>query len=310
MTKSNSQTVSLSLFDKHIHPVIAYDDAGNLVYSNQLVFDLFDSQKENLNAIQKQIESSISSSPDGELFTFKYKKFKINRLSSSDFGFQVLFLIPDSIKPQPNVIETGERAASLVAHLFRSPLTALLGLAEMVKHATDSNREEISNALVDGIHRIGGFVDDLDNFTKTDKPVLEQVSLPALIKQTIQDLPAKQQNRIELHLETSFLEIQSDPSILQKILSELIANGLANNPSDSTIQIRLKKDASLLIKSETPLTKEEESLLFDPFYSTGSQNWGLGMSRVVKWTRPLKGHISIEKNSRIDGLIIRIDFDS
>lgn len=298
----------LSVFDSHINPVLALNrETGFITFGNKKATELF-KLPSNLDRLTlADVCTNIKPSGSEEYFYHSTALFKLNRLDSNQFPDTILFFEPMEEQPGKKSMQTGELAASLVAHLFRSPLTALIGLAEMVSTSTEENKELISKALTDGLHRIGGFVNDLDDFTKVDKLNLQAVNLGVLLQTFVNQLESNARKAIQLDLMDSSKSIQTDAKLVQEILAELIKNALEYGIDElSNIEIHQKSASSVWIGNAGMITKEIESGLFQPFFSTKSQNWGLGLSKAVRKAQALGGTLRLIENSRIKGIIFEL----
>jgi signal transduction histidine kinase len=305
---SSSSLELLSLFDSHVHAVIALErESREVVYANSIAKELFISQLLGLNGDSLISPTRILGT--SEVWFHSNQTFSINRLDCKRFNEQVIFIIPKENEPGTKAITTAELAASLVAHLFRSPLTALLGLAEMVGQANETNRDKLAMALTDGLKRISSFVDDLDTFNSTIKPDIQTINLGALLQSLIYDLPAQQRQLIQFKTAPGILEIDTDARLLKEICLELINNAFEFGvDSLSPLLIELRSDAQIRISNAGQLSKDVESKLFIPFFTTKAQNWGLGLSSAVKKAEAIGAMLRLTNNSRIDGIVFEISF--
>lgn len=300
----------LSVFDSHIHPVLALDrESGFLTYGNVKATELFKIPS-NLNRITlADVCANIKPSGNEEHFYHATAIFKLNRLDSNQFSDTILFFEPIEEQPGKKSLQTGELAASLVAHLFRSPLTALIGLAEMVSTSTEENKDLISKALTDGLHRIGGFVDDLDDFNTEYKSDIQRVNIGALLQTLLYELPADKRRLIELNTTNFQYEVNTDAKLLKEICNELIDNAFDfGTDTLSPVKIDLIDSRYIRISNTGYLPNEIEEQIFIPFYTTKSQNWGLGLSKAIKKATAIGATLRLINNSRIDGIVFEIYF--
>ncbi len=305
---SSSSLELLSIFDAHVHAVIALErDSRQVVYVNSVAKELFET-----DITGKQVDEILAPTRvlgTNELWLHQHQTFYINRLDCKRFNEQVIFITPKENEPGTKAITTAELASSLVAHLFRSPLTALLGLAEMVSEANENNRDKLAAALTDGLKRISGFVDDLDAFNAPIKPDIQPVNLGAVLQSLIYELPASQRQLIHFKTAPGILEIDTDARLLKEICHELINNAFEFGVDAlSPLHIELHADARIRIANAGHLSRELESNLFIPFFTTKSQNWGLGLSTAVKKAESIGALLRLTNNSRIEGIVFEIRF--
>lgn len=305
---SSSSLELLSLFDTHVNAVIALErDSREVVYANTVAKALFSSEPLGQNG--DQLLSPTRMLGTSEVWYQAKQTFYINRLDCKRFNEQVIFITPKENEPGTKAITTAELASSLVAHLFRSPLTALFGLAEMVSNANETNRDKLAAALTDGLKRISGLVDDLDAFNTPIKPDIQKVNIGALLQSLIYELPASQRQLIQFKSAPGILEIDTDARLLKEICLELIKNAFEFGvDSLAPLQIELGADAHIRISNSGQLSRELESKLFIPFFTTKSQNWGLGLPSAVKKAEAIGAMIRLTNNSRIEGIVFEISF--
>ncbi|TNE71808.1 HAMP domain-containing histidine kinase [bacterium] len=302
----------LSIFDNHIHSVLAIDrDSNRIMYANAKALELFEIPSDQL--LNKSVDvflNNVKFQGSEEVFIFKEHNLIVNRLNCKRFNEQVIFLSEKEPEPGKKAITTAELASSLVAHLFRSPLTALLGLAEMVANSNEQNREKLSQALIDGLQRISGFVDELDTFNADLKADIQRVNIGALIQSLLYELPANKRQLVQLNSSSYQFEIDTDAKLLKEICVELIENAFDFGADTlSPVKIDLINTGIIRISNAGQLPKEIEQGLFIPFFTTKAQNWGLGLSKAVKKAEAIGATLRLMNNSRIEGIIFEIYFN-
>jgi len=306
MPQTEIQTI-VSIFDEHIIPVIGVNLAADSVsYANKKAENLFGFSPVGEHPFSL-LSGKIKPFGNEERLVSTKGLFRILRLDSTQFNDQIIFFEPIEEEPGKKVMVAGESAASLITHLFRSPLTALFGLSEMISTSTDANKELIAHAITDGLTRMSGFLDQLETFTKIDQPDTQSVHLGALIQSFIYKLPAHQRQKIQFTMAPGISEVRTDALFIHEILSELIKNAFEHG-SDvlSPIVIQLFDSKTFQVSNTGFISNDIVDGLFQPFFSTKSQNWGLGLSRCVKKAQALGGTLRLIENSRIKGISIEL----
>lgn len=145
----------------------------------------------------------------------------------------------------------------------------------------------------------------------------EKINLLEVVKATLaayqsQIHTAKQ--KIELAIPDDNI-IATDPNILKKVLSNIIANALQNSPEDALIRIWTEEAADHyrlnILNTESYIAPETLTKIFDPFYKVDkartdkNNRSGLGLTIVQKMLDELKLSFSLENTS--EGVRFSID---
>lgn len=297
----------LSIFDEHIVPVIGVNRKNDRVsYLNKKAELIFTDSLQDKD-YYAHFSSRIKPYANHERYFSSHGTFNIHRLDSSQFKDIVIFFEPVEEEPGQKVMQAGESAASLITHLFRSPITALFGLTEMISSATDTNRDLIQTSITDGLLRMSGFLDQLESFTRHEIPDEQTVHLGALLQTFIYKLPAHQRQKIQFTMAAGIAEIKTDALFVHDIISELVKNAFEHG-SDmlSPIILQLCDSKTIQVANMGYMPNKVVDGLFQPFFSTKSQNWGLGLSRCVKKAHALGATLRLIENSRIKGIVIEL----
>lgn len=208
---------------------------------------------------------------------------------------------------------------SRMSHEFRTPLTGILGYAEMLEE--DSNlsqqqRKYIQQILSGGNHLLD-MLDDILDLSRIETGRIEFVESTINISQLIEEIisvqnqkHAKNQNKLSVHIDRNVpSEMVTDEKKLIQILGHLIDNALKFTKRGE-VDIRAGYDpvedsnaargGMLTVQvSDTGSGIPEDQLknIFKPFtqaeerYNEGT---GLGLTIVYRLTRFLGGHSKVE----------------
>lgn len=184
---------------------------------------------------------------------------------------------------------------SLVTHDLKTPVARIQGLAEVLaRKAADRLVERDLRTIqhiiesTDELNRFISTIMELAKLESTElKPRLESRDLNRLVEAAIEGFkaPARARRcRIEANLEPLF-PIRLDPSLIQKVIHNLIDNALKYSPEGSSIEIATREVGNRVELSITDsgvgLSPEEQQNLFQKFYraknSATSQVPGSGL---------------------------------
>lgn len=199
-------------------------------------------------------------------------------LTSIEMGadtLKMLFQLPDW---QQKHIQTVEKSLDIVA--------------------AECQREiQLVNNLLDLVH--------LDAHTKP--PIVEPVNLNLLIPYIAKLFTPRikqQKQQLKIDIPRTLPLIETDPGILERILTELLNNACKYTPQGETIQIGVEINSKILkltvVNSGVELNKPELERIFDKFYRITQQDrWqhggtGLGLALVKKQVEYLGGNIKAD----------------
>ncbi len=179
---------------------------------------------------------------------------------------------------------------NVAAHELRTPLTVMKGyLGMFTNDATVKNSQYLTEAVkgvLKGIDRLHTIVNSMLDVARIDSQVLDMrpeiMSIGVTLKRIQADItPALQERSLSLELEN--LEnvplIHADPTLILKVLQNVIGNAIKYTPDGGHIVARgmVVQDNELgacvdiqIQDSGIGIDKEHQDLIFDKFYQTGA----------------------------------------
>ncbi|MBC7474168.1 MAG: HAMP domain-containing histidine kinase [Candidatus Sericytochromatia bacterium] len=245
------------------------------------------------------------------------KRLDTSKLSNDEIGKlavtfnRLLERIADSIKIQ-------NRFISDASHELRSPLTAIIGHAELLERRGENNPtilKNSSNVIIREGQRLVKLVNDLlylarSGVKNNDKT---EINLSKLIRGTISDIfPFNSQ--ISLLLPEENIYINGDSDSLKRVFINLLNNSLAAIAKDGQIilSLAIKNDfIEILIKDNgIGILEEHLNHLFERFYRVDESRdrkkggTGLGLAIVYEIIKIHNGKISIESKIGVGSTFI------
>jgi PAS domain S-box-containing protein len=200
-----------------------------------------------------------------------------------------------------------------ISHELRSPLTSILGYAEMLQGIDEFN-EESSNYL--GIIGAQGnqllrLVDSLLDIAKyesgTLKLSLSLLNVNDIIKQVEEHMLLKLKKAnlaIETKLDSSIFDVNLDSQKVYQIIRNLIDNAIKFSPEHRSIIIEsrlLESEIQVKVKDQgIGISDKHLSSIFDPFYQIDSSSTrlyegaGLGLHLVKNFVNMHHGRVWVE----------------
>ena len=179
-----------------------------------------------------------------------------------------------------------------VAHELNNPLTAILGMSDLVRErATDDASRRQIELVQKQARKAVGLVQGLLNFSRPSRPKSQHVRLGELITRAIelqQFVLASRNITVDVDPASKFPEIQADPNQVVQVFVNLLANAeqsIAAVRDHGKISIRIAEmegKAEVLVDDDGPgIPAEIRSKIFDPFFTTRRSTGGTGLGLTI-----------------------------
>ncbi|MBL7715035.1 MAG: CHASE2 domain-containing protein [Bdellovibrionales bacterium] len=219
---------------------------------------------------------------------------------------------------------------SLVTHDLKTPVARIQGLAETLKRKIGSliPKEEYKNLdhIVASTDELNRFVSSILELTKVESNRLqinfESKDVNQLVEKAIEGFQTQSrvsEVKIVANLEPLF-PIHLDPSLISKVLNNLIDNALKYSPAGSTVTVQtLEKDDFVEIRVHDQgigLSEEDQDNLFTRFYrakndtTTRVTGTGLGLYLTKYFVEAHYGDVEVESELGVGStFIIRLPLE-
>ena len=204
--------------------------------------------------------------------------------------------------------------AAMVGHDLRSPLQAILNTIYLEKKQVDSlegclapSEGPTAQQFRAGLDKIdehvaymSSMVTDLLDFAQTPNPKITRTSTEQLVNDALRRVVAPNKVVIETKLDPSLPNLDVDPFLMQRALTNIIGNALQAMPDGGGLSITTKKNgrsASINVADTgTGIPPENISKLFEPLFTTKSRGVGLGLAIVKSVIEAHGGTITVESD--------------
>ena len=200
--------------------------------------------------------------------------------------------------------------ASQISHGLRTPLTSILGFAEVLcadSRLSSEQRREFAGHMQDELRKLVRFVDVLSDYVDLQSPPCELSLSEADLTETVRSAAAEfseDVDRLSIVLEVSGAPhiVLADHKRIGSAVQYLITNSFAATPKGGRITLRVESDRgqSLIRVADTGRGIPETELenIFQPFYritrptDCGSE-LGLGLAVARMFVRMHGGNIEV-----------------
>lgn len=248
---------------------------------------------------------------DGETVPLKVSASHLRDRNDNLRGMVLILRDQREIRAMEEALERSRRHAALgqmaagIAHEIRNPLGTLRGFAQYFSRSDnqDAKAHEYADLMVGEVDRLNRIVSALLQFSRPREPEWSEVDLCALAQRSLTFVQAdadNQQVKLILKLPESEVILSADPDLLQQVLLNLLQNSLAATAADGEIELGIKRQSDqihLWVRDTGKgLSAEEQTKMFDPFFTTRKDGTGLGLALVQQIVEQHKGRIEVESN--------------
>ena len=205
---------------------------------------------------------------------------------------------------------------SMVSHDFRTPLCSIQGFAELLRHYNQNlsteKQEQYFDRINASVQHLLSLLDEVLLIGSFEAGKIECRLAPVRLESFCQELVETFQislnscHKLYLSLSANIerFHLETDPSLLQQILFNLLSNAAKYSPDSSEIQLDIQylnqQIVFRVIDRGIGIPPESLSLLFDSFYRCGNvgeiKGTGLGLAIVKRCVDALKGEIYVESH--------------
>jgi len=206
---------------------------------------------------------------------------------------------------------------STVSHEFKSPLTSIRQMSEMLFHErikTESRKKEYYEIMLEQSERLSHLIDNILDFSKIEEGEkvfrFEKVILPELINHVtsvFQKSVANEGFSVTSSVPQILPELPVDKEAIQQVLYNLLDNAYKYSGESRNIEVIAEStgdSVKISVKDTgTGIAKEDLDHVFDPYFTTKQSGTGLGLAIAHKIIESHQGEIRVE-SERGHGTIV------
>lgn len=198
-------------------------------------------------------------------------------------------------------------AVTMIGHDARNPLQVIfnnlyLAIKKIDEMQVSSEEKNHLKNLLEKIRNQADYINrmilDLQEYTKGVTPELIKVDLNELLEEALSSIMIPEKIEVILNVEKDFPGILADPTLMKRVLINLIKNAVEAMPEGGKIRIGASvKGSNALIEVEDKgigIPEENMKEIFRPFFTTKPKGLGLGLAVCKKLIEAQGGEISVE----------------
>ena len=248
---------------------------------NKTIDELSSALAEELNRIPKDTTVTIRLSDS--------RIYRCSRLSFIDRGFAHPFYLIESLTSEVMKAEKKayEKVIRMIAHEVNNSVAGITSTLDTIDDALQTiddteDIREVMKVCVERSYSMSRFITNFADVVKIPEPQKEEVHLNDRVTACKIFMENLCQNRdIDLHLELCEENpmVSMDTSLFEQVLINIIKNATESIDTNGKIFIRTSASPLMLEIGDTGkgISKEVETKLFTPFFSTKPNGQGIGL---------------------------------
>ncbi len=202
-----------------------------------------------------------------------------------------------------------------VSHDLRSPLTAVLGYAELLERVGQVNKQqrEFIRRINSSVQDITALINDLLDLGKIEAGFdarRESIQLDSILRYTLDNIKVLAENKkqtLEIDIATDLPPVRGNPVRIRQMFDNLIGNAIKYTPREKKVFVKLQREDNQIIfrvaDQGQGIPQEDQPHIFQKFYrasniSTSASGTGLGLAIVKTIVESHNGRIWVE--SKVD----------
>ena len=198
-----------------------------------------------------------------------------------------------------------------VSHDLRSPLTSVIGYAELVERAgsLNENQRDFLKRIQDSVQHITSLINDLLDLGSIEAGLdnrREYIQLEGILRYTLEMLHGQiKSKRIKVNTEVapSMPALRANPIRLRQVLDNVVGNAIKYSNANGEVKINIHAEGDQVILQVTDqgpgIASADQPHIFDKFYrgsniSSDFAGSGLGLAIVKTIVENHQGRIWLE----------------
>ncbi len=214
------------------------------------------------------------------------QKFKVQRSHFMDQGFRRSFLLIEELTSE--LLEQEKNAYGKVIRMMAHEVNNTLGATDSILQtahkclpiAEFADLRQALQVASERNRRLTVFMRNFAEVVRLPTPNLKTTDLHELIGDVVVFMqPLAEQKGVGLKIaEATTTTIEVDSGQFEQILVNIVKNGLEACTSGNCVELRLTNDRLVVKNNGKPISLQEATQLFNPFYSSKPDGQGIGLT--------------------------------
>ena len=215
--------------------------------------------------------------------------YRCSRLSFIDRGFAHPFYLIESLTADVMKAEKKayEKVIRMIAHEVNNSVAGIASTLDTVNDALQTiddteDLQEVMKVCIERSFSMSRFITNFADVVKIPEPQLEEVSLNDRVfacKRFMENVCQSRDINLQMNLCEENPTVSIDTSLFEQVLINIIKNAAESIGEKGCITIRTSASPLMLEIGDTGqgISKETETMLFTPFFSTKPNGQGIGL---------------------------------
>lgn len=215
--------------------------------------------------------------------------YRCSRLSFIDRGFDHPFYLIESLTADVMKAEKKayEKVIRMIAHEVNNSVAGIASTLDTVNDALQTiddteDLQEVMKVCIERSFSMSRFITNFADVVKIPDPQLEEVSLNDRVfacKRFMENVCQSRDIDLQMNLCEENPTVSIDTSLFEQVLINIIKNAAESIGEKGSITIRTSASPLMLEIGDTGqgISKETETMLFTPFFSTKPNGQGIGL---------------------------------
>lgn len=276
--------------------ILTFDGKVSMANKAALQFLEVDTEEDMLNKgmedLKTPLAEEMSRLPKDTTETIRLSDshiYRCSRLSFVDRGFAHPFFLIESLTSEVMKAEKKayEKVIRMIAHEVNNSVAGITSTLDTVDDAlqtmddTDDLRE-VMKVCVERGYRLSRFITRFADVVKIPEPQLEEVRLNDRIsacERFLENICQDHQVDLRMDLCEENPWVKMDTSLFEQVLINMVKNSVESIEEKGIITLRTSASPVMLEVADTGrgISKEVETKLFTPFFSTKPNGQGIGL---------------------------------
>lgn len=227
-----------------------------------------------------------------------------------------LFFTLQAVNHELHLSKMKSNFMSTVSHEFKSPLTSIRQLAEMLVHRrvqTTERQQKYYTTILQQSERLSHLIDNILDFSKMEEGQklfhFEKANIASVVKDIVESFQYQvvgQGFAIDLSVPESIPDVVFDREAMEQVMHNLLDNAIKYSGDSRKIEVYLQLQGSMIMicvrDDGVGIRKEEQDKVFSRFYRAGDEltqtvkGSGIGLTIVKQIIEAHQGEITVESS--------------